>query len=119
MDAPTGRQSKRFSVPGINGSTINRRGSIFGNIFSVGSRTSKLKLPGPTIPAEIVYRIAWFIKLGHSCRTCYLREVAAFCLCARTFHFYATSLLYDTIVAAAPDKINDERQVGHVARTLV
>ncbi|KAI9866866.1 MAG: hypothetical protein M1813_000808 [Trichoglossum hirsutum] len=119
MDAPTGRQLKRFSVPGINGNSLNRRSSIFGGILSRGSRASKLKVPGPAIPAEIVYRIAWFIKCGHSCRTCYLRDLVAFCLCTRTFHYYATSLLYDTIVVAAPDDINDERQVRHVARTLV
>ncbi|KAH0536404.1 hypothetical protein FGG08_006729 [Glutinoglossum americanum] len=118
MDAPAGRQSKRFSVPGINGNSLNRRSTIFSSILSRGSRPAKLKLPGPAIPAEIVYRIAWFIKCGHSCRTCYLRDLAAFCLCTRTFHFYATSLLYDTIVVAPPDNIHDERQVRHVARTL-
>ncbi|KAH0564758.1 hypothetical protein GP486_001852 [Trichoglossum hirsutum] len=118
MDAPTGRQLKRFSVPGINGVPLNRRSSIFGSFLSRGSRAPKLKAPGPAIPAEIVYRIAWFIKCGHTCRTCYLRDLVAFCLCTRTFHYYATSLLYDAIVIAAPDDINDERQVRHVARTL-
>ena len=76
MDA-AGRQSKRFSVAAAaaNGAAVNRRSSIFGSILSLGSRTSKSKLPGPAIPAEIVYRIAWFIKCGHSCRTCYLRDL--------------------------------------------
>jgi hypothetical protein len=120
MDA-AGRQPKRFSVAGTgaNSVPISRRSSIFGSILSLGSRTAKLKLPGPSIPAEIVYRIAWFIKCGHSCRTCYLRDLVSFCLCTRTFHYYATSLLYDSIVIAAPDNINDERQVRHVTRQLV
>ncbi|KAI9787109.1 MAG: hypothetical protein M1839_003344 [Geoglossum umbratile] len=121
MDALARRQQKRFSVSGAgdNGGPINRRSSIFGSILSLGSRTTKLKLPGPAIPAEIVYRIAWFIKCGHSCRTCYLRDLVSFCLCTRTFHYYATSLLYDTIAIAAPGNINEERQVRSVARQLV
>ncbi|KAI9680173.1 MAG: hypothetical protein M1829_001410 [Trizodia sp. TS-e1964] len=111
------RLSRRFSVLPSK-TSLNRRASVFGSLLSLNSSSRAKPPPTTLLPPEIIYRIAWFIKVAHTCRTCYLRDLNSLCLSNRTFHYYLTSSIYTAIAIPAPDSRALDAHVAQVIKRL-